>query len=118
MPNMREILSLPCVMSYELYDEPLDFDDLVEMCGEFEEYDNWQIGISEPGRTLCFPIGDAILDPDETLKNEPVYHQCVAVVQLMQESPIMFQVSDSTMKMIDYGVVEGMVLNIYREVMV
>lgn len=106
--TLDEILALPLVETYELEDEPVDVDDLYELCPAFEDYrDEPDFGF------VMFPVGDHDPEPYDTFEGEPVYMQTVDRVVLLQEKPIIFKVEDEGVT--DYGVVQGTTLSVYRD---
>jgi hypothetical protein len=115
--TLDEILALPFVEKYELDDEPMDFDGLVELCDEFEEYETLAMdaygGVGADGDSaFAFPVGEHDLEPYDTCEGEPVYMQTYMPVEILQESPIIFKVEDQGVT--DYGVVQGTTLFVYR----
>jgi hypothetical protein len=111
--TLDEILSLPLVETYELDDEPADFDDLCELCDEFievEELDPVTLGVTDT--MFVFPVGEGAPDFDDMVEGEPVYHVEYKVPTVLQEDPIVFKVVDEGVA--DYGVVQGTTLSVYR----
>ena len=106
--TLDEILLLPLVETYELDDEPADFEDLCELCHAFEDHRD----IPEL-ECILFPVGEAVIeDPNDTAEGEQVYMQSVEQPVILQERPIVFKVED--MGVTDYGVVQGATLSVYR----
>lgn len=111
--TLDEILALPLVETYELEDEPIDFDDLCELCDEFiefEKYDRKTLEVVDI--VFMFPVGEGEADPNDICEGEPVIQQACALPKLLQEKPIIFKVEDEGVT--DYGVVQGATLSVYR----
>lgn len=105
--TLDEILLLPLVETYKLDDEPVDFDDLVELCDGFEDHrDSPELGY------ILFPVGEHDPDPFDTCEGEPVYYQTYAPIEVLKAAPIVFRVQDDNIT--DYGVVDGSELRVYR----
>lgn len=106
--KLKDILLLPLVKTYELEDEPEYFDDLFELCDEFLDYrETPEIGY------VMFPVGEQEPEPYDTCEGEPVYMQTVDKVVFLLEEPLVFKVVDD--HVIDYGVVKGTSLHVYRQ---
>jgi hypothetical protein len=111
--TLDEILLLPLVETYELDDEPADFDDLRELCDEFLEFEKFDaITYGCVGTEFMFPVGEGEPDPNDICEGQPVIQQSYDIPKLLQESPLVFSVEEGDVT--DYGVVQGTTLFVYR----
>jgi hypothetical protein len=111
--TLDEILLLPLVETYELEDEPADFDDLCELCDEFievQQFNGLTLGFVDT--VFMFPVGEGVADLEDTVEGEPVYHFNCNAPTVLQETPLVFSVQGD--EVVDYGVVQGTTLSVYR----
>ena len=91
--TLDEIQSLPFIKTYELDNEPADFDDLLNVSKECQNHTYTT--------QLYFPVGESGFG-----------FQPYGEMSVIQERPIVFKVED--MGVTDYGVVQGATLSVYR----
>jgi len=114
--DIAKVLRLPCVAQHELYDIPEDFDHLTEILEDVFDFVE-----TEDDYECFFPVGAPILssndvigaEENELVDGETLLAQTYGLVTCLSEDPVLFMVECD--QCTDYGLVDGLVLNVYRE---
>lgn len=115
--DIAKIRLLPCVAQHELYDIPKDLDHLTEILEDVFDF----VETEDDDYEYFFPVGAPILTSDdvigaeenELVDGEAFLAQTYGSVTCLSEDPVLFMVECD--QCTDYGLVDGLVLNVYRE---